>query len=39
LYALDTVLGLKAGAGRDELERAMRGHVVARGELMGRYGR
>ena len=39
LYALDTVLGLKAGAGRGELERAMRGHAVARGELMGRYGR
>lgn len=39
LYALDSVLGLKPGAARRELERAMQGHVVARGELMGRYGR
>ena len=39
LYALDTVLGLKAGAGGGELERAMQDHVVARGELMARYGR
>ncbi len=39
LYALDGVLDLKAGARRSELERAMRGHVRAQGELMGRYGR
>ncbi len=39
LYALDKPLGLKGGAGRGELERAMKGHVLAQAELMGRYGR
>ncbi len=39
LYALDQVLGLRPGATRDELERAMKGHVVATAELMGTYGR
>jgi Raf kinase inhibitor-like YbhB/YbcL family protein len=39
LYALDNLPAVKAGAGRGELEHAMEGHVLARGELMGRYGR
>jgi len=39
VYALDTKLDLKAGANRDELERATKGHVLAQGELMGKYGR
>ncbi len=39
LYALDTVLELPAGARRAELEDAMKGHVLAGGELMGTYGR
>ena len=39
LYALDTVLDVPAGARRPELEQAMQGHVLARGELMGTYGR
>jgi Raf kinase inhibitor-like YbhB/YbcL family protein len=39
LYALDTSLGLPAGARRAELEQAMKGHVLAQAELMGRYGR
>ena len=39
LYALDTVLTLRPGARRDELEDAMQGHVLAQGELMGTYGR
>lgn len=38
LYALDAKLDLKAGANRRELERAMKGHVLAEGELMGTYG-
>lgn len=37
LYALDTDLKLKAGATKEELLRAMEGHVLAEGELMGRY--
>lgn len=39
LYALDTELDLEAGASKEELLEAMEGHVLARGELMGRYQR
>jgi Raf kinase inhibitor-like YbhB/YbcL family protein len=39
LYALDSKLGLKSGASKAELERAMKGHVLAQTELIGRYGR
>jgi Raf kinase inhibitor-like YbhB/YbcL family protein len=39
LYALDIEGGLPAGIGRDELDRAMRGHIIAEARLMGRYAR
>ncbi len=39
LYALDTRLGLRAGASKADVERAMAGHILAQGELVGRYGR
>lgn len=39
LYALDTTLELPAGATRDRLDQAMRSHVIATAELMGRYSR
>jgi Raf kinase inhibitor-like YbhB/YbcL family protein len=39
LYALDTTLNLKAGATKAEVERAMKGHILAQGEWMGMYGR
>jgi Raf kinase inhibitor-like YbhB/YbcL family protein len=39
LYALDTILDLDAGARRADLDKAMEGHILGRGELMGRYGR
>ena len=39
LYALDTTLGLPAGAPRAEVEEAMKGHVVEFTELVGRYSR
>ncbi len=39
LYALDMVLNLKEGATKQELEQAMKGHILASGQLMGRYGR
>jgi Raf kinase inhibitor-like YbhB/YbcL family protein len=39
LYALDRKTGLGAGASRADLERVMRGHVLARAEFMGRYKR
>ncbi len=39
LYALDAKLDAKAGGGRDELERAIKKHMLAETELMGTYGR
>lgn len=39
LYALDTLLRLQAGAVREEVLKAMEGHVLAQGELMGTYSR
>ena len=39
LYALATKLGLKPGATKSDVERAMNGHVLATAQLMGRYAR
>jgi Raf kinase inhibitor-like YbhB/YbcL family protein len=39
VYALDTPISLAADAGRKELEKAMQGHVLGYGELVGRYKR
>ncbi len=39
LYALDNKLNLKSGATKVELERAMKSHVLAQAELIGKYGR
>jgi Raf kinase inhibitor-like YbhB/YbcL family protein len=39
LYALDTKLNLKARATKKDVEHAMQGHILARGEYMGRYSR
>jgi Raf kinase inhibitor-like YbhB/YbcL family protein len=39
LYALDSALNLPAGAKKPDVEKAMKGHVLAQAELMGRYGR
>ncbi len=39
LYALDARLDLKAGATKAQVENAMKGHILAQGQLMGRYGR
>jgi Raf kinase inhibitor-like YbhB/YbcL family protein len=39
LYALDTLLNLKAGAKKKDVERAMQGHVLEQAELMGTYKR
>jgi phosphatidylethanolamine-binding protein (PEBP) family uncharacterized protein len=38
LYALDTTLTLSAGANKADLLKAMDGHILAQGELMGTYG-
>lgn len=39
VYALDARLALDAGAHQADLLRAMRGHVLAQGELVGTYAR
>ena len=39
LYALDSEVQLKAGAGKNDLLKAMEGHIIAEAELMGKYER
>jgi len=39
VYALDTVLDVAPGTTKRQLLRAMEGHVLAQGELMGKYAR
>jgi Raf kinase inhibitor-like YbhB/YbcL family protein len=39
LYALDAPTGLGPGATKEELLKAMEGHILGRGELIGRYQR
>ncbi len=39
VYALDAVLNLAAGTGKAELERSMAGHILAFGQLTGKYHR
>lgn len=37
LYALDKLLDLPAGSTKKEVEQAMKGHIIAECQLMGRY--
>jgi Raf kinase inhibitor-like YbhB/YbcL family protein len=39
VFALDTKLALRPSAQKRDVVKAMEGHVLARGELMGRFGR
>jgi Raf kinase inhibitor-like YbhB/YbcL family protein len=39
IFALDQELNLASGSKRAQLDSAMKGHVIAQGELMGRYSR
>jgi Raf kinase inhibitor-like YbhB/YbcL family protein len=39
VYGLDTILALPAGSGKDDLLKAMAGHVVQYGETSVQYGR
>jgi Raf kinase inhibitor-like YbhB/YbcL family protein len=39
IYALDAKFNLNANSRKKDLEKAMQGHVLAKGELVGRYSR
>ena len=39
LYALDAALNLSSGSTKEDIEKAMQGHILAWGQLMGKYGR
>ena len=39
LYALDTALNLESGATKSQVEEAMKGHILAEAQLMGKYKR
>lgn len=39
LYAVDDALDLKPGATKKDVLKAMEGHILAQGELMGKYAR
>jgi len=39
LYALDKKMDLKSGAGKQELEQVMQGHILAQAEVMAKYQR
>jgi Raf kinase inhibitor-like YbhB/YbcL family protein len=39
VFALDRELDLRSGAKRGQVDAAMKGHVIAQGELVGRYSR
>lgn len=39
LYALDTEINLEAGVTKKQLLKAMEGHILAEGQLMGKYKR
>jgi phosphatidylethanolamine-binding protein (PEBP) family uncharacterized protein len=39
IYALDTLLSLESGSTKSQLLAAMKGHILAEGQLMGKYKR
>jgi len=39
IYALDTEVGLEAGADKRQLLKAMEGHILEQGQLVGKYKR
>jgi len=39
IYALDTNLDLNPNSSKKDVEKAMKGHVLAKGEIIGRYSR
>jgi len=39
LYALDSLLDLEPGLTKQKILEAMKGHILAQGQLMGKYKR
>jgi Raf kinase inhibitor-like YbhB/YbcL family protein len=39
IYALDTILEIEVDVTKDRLEKAMNGHIVDEGQLMGKYNK
>jgi Raf kinase inhibitor-like YbhB/YbcL family protein len=39
IYALDTTLNISANSNKADLEKAISGHIIDQGELMGKYAR
>ena len=39
LYALDVELNLPSGATKQDVEKAIKGHILDEGQLVGKYGR
>lgn len=39
IFALDKTVDLKPGAKRKEVDAALKGHVIAQGQLMGKYSK
>jgi Raf kinase inhibitor-like YbhB/YbcL family protein len=39
MFALNSTLDLKSGAKRKEIDAAMNGHIIAQGQLMGKYSK
>ena len=39
LYALNTILNIRPGSTKQELEKAMKGHIIEMAQLIGRYQR
>ncbi len=39
LFAVDKIIEMEAGATKDEILKVIKGHILAEGQLMGRYSR
>ncbi len=39
LFAVDKIIEMEAGASEDEILNAIKGHILAEGQLIGRYSR
>lgn len=39
IFALDTILNLPAGASEQQLQKAIKGHILDEGRLTGKYGK